>query len=142
MTDKTLTVRADEVQVGDRIDWLGTVTHSEEARSLGEYWYVGTEDDPGECAYLHSDRLVTVTRTVITRTPTSSKRWQRPTSRHVVQALGGGRTRMSERPAGRGCAPLSPPAASTKPPIPNPPWRRHPTVRAITDALTTGDTND
>ena len=43
MTDQTLTVRADQVQVGDRIDWLGTVVQSK-MFPIGELWCINTGD--------------------------------------------------------------------------------------------------
>lgn len=60
MTDQTLTVRADEVQVGDRIDWLGTVS---KRFVMGGLWCINTGpgiSDPR--TYLRPDTLITVTR--------------------------------------------------------------------------------
>ena len=67
MTDKTetLTVRADEVQVGDRIEWLGTVTTAR-ASIAGGLWYISTGpgvSDPH--IYLRPDTPITVTRAVV-----------------------------------------------------------------------------
>lgn len=67
MTDKTetLTVRADEVRVGDRIDWLGTVTLSKRF-VIRDLWYINTGpsvSDPR--TYLRPDAPITVTRTVM-----------------------------------------------------------------------------
>lgn len=67
MTEKTLTltVCADEVQVGDRIDWLGTVATSKRF-AIRNLWCINTgtsASDPR--TYLHPDALITVTRTVV-----------------------------------------------------------------------------
>jgi len=62
MPDQTLTVRVDEVQVDDRIDWLGTVATSKRF-PIGELWNINTGSgvtDPH--AYLRRDTLITVTR--------------------------------------------------------------------------------
>ena len=69
MTDKkkteTLTVRADEVRVGDWIEWLGRVVRSGGVHGRDGYWCFSSESVPSDCAYLNSDRPVTVTRTVM-----------------------------------------------------------------------------
>lgn len=69
MTDnkktETLTVRADEVQVGDWVEWLGTVTTAR-ASIAGGLWYMFTGPgvfDPH--TYLRPDAPITVTRTVV-----------------------------------------------------------------------------
>ena len=67
MTDKTetLTVRAGEVRVGDRIEWLGTVTTSR-ASIAGDLWYISTGpgvSDPH--TYLRPGAPITVTRAVV-----------------------------------------------------------------------------
>ena len=59
---KTLTVRADEVQPGDRIEWLGTVTTSR-ASIAGGLWYIDTGPSASDSrVYLRPDTLITVTR--------------------------------------------------------------------------------
>lgn len=67
MTDKkkteTLTVRADEVQPGDRIEWLGTVTTSRASIAGGGLWYIDTGLSASDShVYLRPDTLITVTR--------------------------------------------------------------------------------
>ena len=67
MTDKTetLTVRADEVQVGDWIEWLGTVTTAR-ASIAGGLWYIDagpSASDPR--TYPRPDTPITVTRAVV-----------------------------------------------------------------------------
>lgn len=59
---KTLTVRADEVQPGDWIEWLGTVTNIPGAM-VGGLWCIDTGPSASDShVYLRPDTLITVTR--------------------------------------------------------------------------------